>query len=170
MRFYLLLSLTLVASLLSSCGEPAASPSLQKARAIHAQLNELSVTLHDGMQESLAVVETQIEASLQAGDSALAIQLARLESQLGELDVRFHDWNATVVGIPGDACDHDHDHGDHEGHDHGDHDHAHGNELSLEGMTDAQILEIQEALLAELGALQALFDSIGSAVPEAVNE
>ncbi len=160
MRFYLLLSLTLVASLLSSCGEPAASPSLQKARAIHAQLNELSVTLHDGMQESLAVVETQIEASLQAGDSALAIQLARLESQLGELDVRFHDWNATVVGIPGDACDHDH----------GDHDHAHGNELSLEGMTDAQILEIQEALLAELGALQALFDSIGSAVPEAVNE
>jgi len=168
MRFYLLLSLTLVASLLSSCGEPAASPSLQKARAIHAQLNELSVTLHDGMQESLAVVETQIEASLQAGDSALAIQLARLESQLGELDVRFHDWNATVVGIPGDACDHDH--GDHEGHgDHGDHD-AHGNELSLEGMTDAQILEIQEALLAELGALQALFDSIGSAVPEAVNE
>ncbi len=62
------------------------------------------------------------------------------------------------------------DHGDHEGHDHGDHDHAHGNELSLEGMTDAQILEIQEALLAELGALQALFDSIGSAVPEAVNE
>ena len=59
------------------------------------------------MQESLAVVETQIEASLQAGDSALAIQLARLESQLGELDVRFHDWNATVVGIPGDACDHD---------------------------------------------------------------
>ena len=63
-----------------------------------------------------------------------------------------------------------HDHGDHEGHDHGDHDHAHGNELSLEGMTDAQILEIQEALLAELGALQALFDSIGSAVPEAVNE
>ena len=174
MRFYLLLSLTLVASLLSSCGEPAASPSLQKARAIHAQLNELSVTLHDGMQESLAVVETQIEASLQAGDSALAIQLARLESQLGELDVRFHDWNATVVGIPGDACDHDQgdhgDHGDHEGHDHGDHDHAHGNELSLEGMTDAQILEIQEALLAELGALQALFDSIGSAVPEAVNE
>ena len=163
MRFYLLLSLTLVASLLSSCGEPAASPSLQKARAIHAQLNELSVTLHDGMQESLAVVETQIEASLQAGDSALAIQLARLESQLGELDVRFHDWNATVVGIPGDACDHDHgDHGDHEGHDH-------GNELSLEGMTDAQILEIQEALLAELGALQALY-SIGSAVPEAVNE
>ena len=169
MRFYLLLSLTLVASLLSSCGEPAASPSLQKARAIHAQLNELSVTLHDGMQESLAVVETQIEASLQAGDSALAIQLARLESQLGELDVRFHDWNATVVGIPGDACDHE-GHGDHEGHDHGDHDHAHGNELSLEGMTDAQILEIQEALLAELGALQALFDSIGSAVPEAVNE
>ena len=64
---------------------------------------------------------------MSAGDSTLAIQLARLESQLGELDVRFHDWESTVVGIPGDACNHDHDHAhDHEGHDHGhDHDHAH---------------------------------------------
>jgi hypothetical protein len=116
------------------------------------------------MQASLVRIEEEIEASMSAGDSTLAIQLARLESQLGELDVRFHDWESTVVGIPGDECNHDHDHDhDHEGHDHGhDHDHAHGhgNELSLEGMGDDEIREIQAALLAELQSLQAAYDAV----------
>ncbi len=152
MRFHSFLFIALAACLLLSCGETSDSPSLQQARAIHSQLNDLSGKLHDAMQESLVVLERQMESSLQAGDSALAMQLARIESQLGELDVRFHDWNETVVGIPGDVCDH-------EGHDHG---HDHGNELSLEGMTDAQILEIQEALMVELAALQQRYDSIES--------
>jgi hypothetical protein len=116
----------------------------------------------------LVRIEEEIEASMSAGDSTLAIQLARLESQLGELDVRFHDWESTVVGIPGDACNHDHghDHGHdhdhaHEGHDHShDHAHDHGNELSLEGMSDDEIREIQAALLAELQALQAAYDAV----------
>ena len=126
------------------------------------------------MQASLMRIEEEIEASMSAGDSTLAIQLARLESQLGELDVRFHDWESTVVGIPGDACNHDHAQ-DHEGHDHGhdydhahegddheghDHGHDHGNELSLEGMSDEEIREIQAALLAELQSLQAAYDAV----------
>jgi ABC-type Zn2+ transport system substrate-binding protein/surface adhesin len=76
------------------------------------------------------------------------------------LDVLFHNWESTVVGIPGDACDHDHDHAhdhDHEGHDHA---HDHGNELSLEGMSDDEILEIQAALFAELQVLQAEYDAV----------
>ena len=132
---------------------------------MHDQLSRISGDLHEAMQASLVRIEEEIEASMSAGDSTLAIQLARLESQLGELDVRFHDWESTVVGIPGDACNHDHDHGhDHgHGHSHGhDHDHAHdhGNELSLEGMSDEEIREIQAALLAELQALQAAYDAV----------
>ena len=172
------------------CGEPAESESLKEARKLHNQLSRISGDLHDAMQASLVRIEEEIEASMSAGDSTLAIQLARLESQLGELDVRFHDWESTVVGIPGDACNHDHDHchdhdHDHEGHDHDhdhghdhdhaheghdhdhaheghDHDHAHdhGNELSLEGMSDEEIREIQAALLAELQALQAAYDAV----------
>ena len=51
------------------------------------------------------------------------------------------------------------------GHDHGhdhDHEHAHdhGNELSLEGMSDDEIREIQAALLAELQSLQAAYDAV----------
>lgn len=163
------------------CGEPAESESLKEARKLHDQLTRISGDLHEAMQASLVRIEEEIEASMSAGDSTLAIQLARLESQLGELDVRFHDWESTVVGIPGDACNHDHDHGhdhdhahDHEGHDHGhdhdhvhdheghDHDHAHdhGNELSLEGMSDDEIREIQAALLAELQSLQTAYDAV----------
>jgi hypothetical protein len=159
------------------CGEPAESESLKEARKLHDQLSRISGDLHEAMQASLVRIEEEIEASMSAGDSTLAIQLARLESQLGELDVRFHDWESTVVGIPGDACNHDHghDHGHdhdhaHEGHDHDhdhaheghDHDHAHdhGNELSLEGMSDDEIREIQAALLAELQALQAAYDAV----------
>ena len=150
------------------CGEPAESESLKEARKLHDQLTRISGDLHEAMQASLVRIEEEIEASVSAGDSTLAIQLARLESQLGELDVRFHDWESTVVGIPGDACnhahDHDHDHAhDHEGHDHGhDHDYAHdhGNELSLEGMSDDEIREIQAALLAELQSLQTAYDAV----------
>ena len=42
----------------------------------------------------------------------------------------------------------------------GDHAHDHGNELSLEGMSDEEIREIQAALLAELESLQAAYDAI----------
>ncbi len=144
------------------CGEPAESESLKEARKLHDQLTRISGDLHEAMQASLVRIEEEIEASMSAGDSTLAIQLARLESQLGELDVRFHDWESTVVGIPGDACNHDHDHAhDHEGHDHGhDHAHDHGNELSLEGMSDDEIREIQAALLAELQSLQTAYDAV----------
>jgi len=149
------------------CGETAESESLKEARKLHDQLTRISGDLHDAMQASLVLIETQIDDRLAQGDSALAIQLARVESQLGELDVRFHGWESTVVGIPGDACNHDHSHDhahDHEGHDHAhnheghDHAHDHGNELSLEGMSDEQILEIQAALLAELQAIQAAYE------------
>ena len=138
------------------CGEPAESESLKEARKLHDQLTRISGDLHEAMQASLVRIEEEIEASMSAGDSTFAIQLARLESQLGELDVRFHDCESTVVGIPGDACNHDHDHA-HDGHNHA---HDHGNELSLEGMSDEEIREIQAALLAELQSLQAAYDAV----------
>jgi len=148
MRVIRILTLTWASAvILNSCGEKADSPSLQEARKIHEQVNRLSGELHDAMVLSLEAVEGQIEHTMQVGDSALAMQLARVESRLGELDVRFHDWNETVVGIPGDGCNHGHSHN-------------HGSSVSLEGMSDAQVLEIQQALLVELQSLQAAFDSV----------
>lgn len=138
------------------CSDTAPSASLEEAQKIHAQLDRLSSDVHAELQMALEATEARIESSLAIGDSLVAMQLARVESQLGELDVRFHDWEATVAPLPGEACDHDHDHAhDHAGHDHDHaHDHDHGSSASMEGMSDQAILEIQQALMAELLAMK----------------
>ena len=62
-------------------------------------------------------------------------------------------WNS------GQACTHDHSH---EGHDHGDHaghDHSHDHGATLpEGLSDEEVLQIQQALMSALDSLKADFD------------
>ena len=156
---YLLFTACLLSVMLwLGCSDAPPSASLEEAQKIHAQLDRLSSDVHAELQMALDATEARIESSMAKGDSLVAMQLSRVESQLGELDVRFHDWEATVAPLPGAACDHDHDHAhDDAGHDH-DHDHAHdhdhGSSASMEGMSDEAILEIQQALMAELLAMK----------------
>jgi hypothetical protein len=148
----------------TACGDAPTSLTLEEANKIHGQLTRLSGELHDRMLAETAALEVEIESAMLAGDSSLALQLARIESRMNEWDVRFHDWSETVVEVPGIESDHDdhagHDHGSHAGHDHdhSHHDHSHHAAISLEGMSDDEILAIQEALLAELETLQALYE------------
>ncbi len=147
----------------TACGDAPTSLTLEEANKIHGQLTRLSGELHDRMLAETAALEVEIESAMLAGDSSLAMQLARIESRMNEWDVRFHDWSETVVEVPGIESGHDdhagHDHGSHAGHDHDhDHDHSHHAAISLDGMSDDEILAIQEALLAELETLQALYE------------
>ena len=158
-----LLAFSLAVVLTTGCGDAAPSATFQEAQKIHEQLDRIAAELHDELQLALGDVEAQVEASLAAGDSIFAMQLARVESQLGELDVRFHDWESTVAPLPGAACDHDHDHGH-------DHDHDHGSGASLEGMSDDAILEIQQALMAELTEIGVLLKEAKSSFQVAVDE
>lgn len=135
------------------CGEPAPSASIQEAQKIHEQLDRLAAELHDELQLTIGDAEARIASSLEEGDSLIALQLARVESQLDALDLRFHDWESTVVPLPGATCDHDHDH-DHS------HDHDHGAGATLEGMSDEAILEIQQALMAELTTMKATLKEV----------
>ena len=135
------------------CGEPAPSASIQEAQKIHEQLDRLAAELHDELQLTIGDAEARIASSLEEGDSLIALQLARVESQLDALDLRFHDWESTVVPLPGATCDHDHDH-DHS------HDHDHGAGATLEGMSDEAILEIQQALMEELTTMKATLKEV----------
>ena len=137
------------------CGEPAPSASIQEAQKIHEQLDRLAAELHDELQLTIGDAEARIASSLEEGDSLIALQLARVESQLDALDLRFHDWESTVVPLPGATCDHDHDHA----HDH-DHSHDHGAGATLQGMSDEAILEIQQALMAELTTMKATLKEV----------
>ena len=146
-----------LASLMTACGGPQESASLKEAKAVHDQLTRISDELHDAMFDAMAPLEEQIDSAMVAGDTLMAAQLAKLEGKLDRIHVRFHDWSETVTEIPGQACTHDHSH-DHEGHDHG-HDHSHDHGASLpDGLSDDEILEIQQALLAALDSLKADFD------------
>jgi len=142
-----------IAILAISCGETEKSASMQEAHKIHNQLTRLSGELHENMVAKLQSLEADVEAAMVAGDSLLAMELARVEGQLDQLDVLFHDWSETVIEVPG--MEHEHSGHDHAGHDHGAHDHG---APSMEGMSDEEILAIQQALMAELEALQAQYD------------
>ena len=145
----------LTAAIWVGCGESTPSASIQKAQEIHEQLDRLAAELHDELQLTMGDAEARIAASLEEGDSLLALQLARVESQLDALDLRFHDWESTVVPLPGATCDHDHDH---------DHGHDHGAGATLEGMSDESILEIQQALMAELTTMKATLQEVQQAL------
>lgn len=145
----------LTAALWVGCGESTPSASIQKAQEIHEQLDRLAAELHDELQLTMGDAEARITSSLEEGDSLLALQLARVESQLDALDLRFHDWESTVVLLPGATCDHDHDH---------DHGHDHGAGATLEGMSDESILEIQQALMAELTTMKATLQEVQQAL------
>ena len=150
-----------VVVLFASCGEPQESAAMKEAKAVHEQLTRISGELHESLMVAMAPLEDKIDSAIMAGDTLLAAELAKVEGKLDRIDVRFHDWSETVVEIPGQACNHDHgheghDHGDHAGHDH---DHDHGVQLP-EGLSDEDILEIQQALMAGLDKLKAEFEGI----------
>ena len=188
MKQVYILAVLALSVVLVSCGGPTESVAMKEAKDVHEQLVRISGELHDVLMESMAPLEGQIDSAMMVGDTLLAAELAKLEGKLDRIDVRFHDWSETVVEIPGQACTHDHDHSghdhdghDHAGHDHADHDHAdhdhsdhdhadhdhsghdhdhhHGAQLP-EGLSDAEILEIQQALKTALDSLKADFDRI----------
>jgi len=141
------------ATMLVACGGPQESASMKEAKAIHGQLTRISDELHDAIFDAMAPLEGQVDSAMVAGDTLLAAELAKLEGKLDHIHVRFHDWSETVVEIPGQGCTHDH------GHDHDDHDHGHEHGATLpEGLSDEEVLGIQQALLAVLDSLKADFD------------
>lgn len=175
MKLIKVLASLAVAVLITSCGGPQESEAIKEAKKLHEQLVRISGDFHDELMVAMAPLEGQIDSAMMVGDTLLAAELAKLEGQLDRIDVRFHDWSETVVEIPGQACNHDHgdaghdhshdheghDHADHEGHDHSGHDHDHDHGATLpEGLTDAEILEIQAALKTALDSLKADFQRI----------
>ena len=161
-----ILSVLLLGGLfLISCGNSQTKSAARlQAESVHETLIATSADLHHNLADNLARAEAGIDALMAAGDTAQALVLARVESQLSALDVRFHDWSETMVEIPGHAHSHGdhsgHDHDGHAGHDH-DHHHAHGGP-SLEGLSDDEILSIQLALQEQLDALVAQHDTLAS--------
>ena len=114
--------------LLGSCGEEHASePSVARvsAIAIHDDSGRLAKEFHVRLANEFAVTEIT--------DSSFI--------KLVDLDARYVVWSKTLVKLPGTACNHEE--GEH-------HHHDHVAEAQLENLSDEALLELQEAILAEL--------------------
>jgi len=114
--------------LLGSCGEEHASePSVARvsAIAIHDDSGRLAKEFHVRLANEFAVTEIT--------DSSFI--------KLVDLDARYVVWSKTLVKLPGTACNHEE--GEH-------HHHDHAAEAQLENLSDEALLELQEAIQAEL--------------------
>ena len=163
-----LLGAVVLAFCVSSCGDsaPADSAELAEAKVVHEAIVAQSDSLHEVIAGRLGAVRDSLASAHAAGDSAAIASWTTLEQQLNTIDLQFHDRMQTMVEIPGHAHDHAHDHGDGEageaGHESHDHAHDHGAGASLEGMSDAQILEIQKELQSRLSAIEAELNGLGN--------
>ena len=126
--------------LLGSCAEPQSSePSVARASAIaiHDDSGRLAKEFHVRLANQFAVTENT--------DS--------LFNKLAELDARYVVWSKTLVKLPGTACNHEE--GEH-------HHHDHAAEAKLEELSDEELLELQEAIQAELMMIINDFDVLVS--------
>jgi len=114
--------------LLSSCNEEHPSePSDARVNAIamHDGSGRLAKEFHVRLANQFAVTEIT--------DSSFI--------KLVDLDARYVVWSKTLVKLPGTACNHEE--GEH-------HHHDHAAEAQLENLSDEELLELQEAIQAEL--------------------
>ena len=122
--------------LLSSCSEEHSSePSEARVNAIamHDDSGRLAKEFYEKLENQIAETENT---------NSLFIKLA-------ELDARYVVWSKTLVKLPGTACNHEE--GEH-------HHHDHAAEAQLENLSDEELLELQEAIQAELMILINDFD------------
>ncbi len=160
MKYFPLFAAWAACSALTGCGENE-SATLKEAMAVHEDVVRLSNELHGALEQELGQVAEQVQGAFAAGDTALAKELQRFESQLSGLDMRFHEFSESMAEIPGHDHDHGHAHDHGHSHDHGDHDHDHDHaKPSLEGMSDEAILEIQRALKAGIEEIQSDLDGL----------
>ena len=113
---------------LTSCGEEPSSElsdTRVSAIAMHDDSGRLAKEFHVKLASQFAITEPT--------DSSFM--------KLVSLDARYVIWSKTLVKIPGTACNHEE--GEH-------HNHDHAAEAKLEELSDEELLELQEAIQAEL--------------------
>ena len=130
--------------LLSSCSEESASEHSDEHASEHS--DEHASEPSDARVTAIAIHDDSGRLAKEF-HVKLANQFAVTENtdssfiKLAELDARYVVWSKTLVKLPGTACNHEE--GEH-------HHHDHAAEAQLENLSDEELLELQEAIQAEL--------------------
>lgn len=143
----LLFAFAMVTCLLA-CHDHEESPTLKEAVEVHKNIRQLCGDLEDGIDQQMTAIEAQLNDASGQADSIAAVQLAKVNAELVDLQGELKSWKDDLVEVPG-HCFHE------EGEPHEHHDQAH-----LKGLSDAEILEIQKELEAELNVLSEQLNDI----------
>lgn len=136
MKHVLFLHTVLLLALVSCRQQPAVDPLLTEALQIQDE------AIHTGMS-----VDSLISARIGADTAAVTIK------EMNKWAERVALWRESMVSIPGvePIHQHDHDHGDHHDHDHA---HEHQGASVAEGLTPAEIKQVQLGWKAEIEAIR----------------
>lgn len=142
-----LFAFAMVASLLA-CHDHEESATIKEAVEVHKNIRLLCGDLEKGIDEQMKTIELQLNQGAEQADSLTAVQLAKVNTELNKLHEDLADWKTNLVEVPGHCF-----HAEGEPHEH--HDQAH-----LKGLSDQEILEIQNELEQELKAIANQLDTI----------
>ncbi|MGB0423120.1 MAG: hypothetical protein ACPGED_02300 [Flavobacteriales bacterium] len=126
---------------LVSCHDHEESPTLKQAVEVHKNIRQLCGDLEEGLDQQMNEIEKKMSDTSAQADSLTAVQLAKMNSELENLHGDLQTWKDNLVEVPG-HCFHE------EGEPHEHHDQAH-----LKGLSDEEILEIQQELETQLKAI-----------------
>jgi hypothetical protein len=130
---------------LVACHDHEDSATMKEAKKVHEGMIKLQAQLEETIGAKTSQIQGQLDSKLAEGDSLAATQLQSLREQIDTWHNALHQWEEEMVEIPGHA----HTHADGEEHDHSSH------AGTLEGLSDEEILAIQNELAKKLDSIKA---------------
>ncbi|NQX91749.1 MAG: hypothetical protein HRT74_06425 [Flavobacteriales bacterium] len=149
MKFKVAALFGFLAIAMCSCHSHEDSPTIKEAVEVHKNMRTLYSDLEAIAIAKKEEVKGHIKEAEMNADTLSAEKLAALNSQLEVLHKELNDWKDGLVEVPG-HCFHE------EGEAHEHHHHAH-----LEGLSDQEMLQLQQELEKELKEIEKSIKSIG---------
>lgn len=134
--------LGLFAFAMAACHTQEESPTIQEALEVHKSIRTLYQDLEDIADAKKEELKTAMKQAKQNADTAAAEQLMSFNKQLNGIHKDLADWKENLVEVPGHCF-----HAEGEAHEH--HEQPH-----LKDLSDAEILELQKELEAQLKELE----------------
>ena len=111
---------------------------MKEARALNAETTEVGRKFH----QRLDMIREDLQAQLAGNPDGLEELFSRAIATLDDLDARYETWMSNQILLPGQTCNHDHADGEH-----------HHHHESMDDLSDADHLALQQAIRAELDGL-----------------
>jgi len=129
----------------TGCHSHEDSATMKEARTLNAETTQLGQQFH----QRLGMIQEDLEAQLNDAPGALGPLFERALGTVKDLDARYETWLSNQILLPGQSCNHDHADGEH-----------HHHHASMDDLSDADHLALQQAIRAELDSMVTALNSL----------